>query len=908
MSEIAELEIAELDLKLWRQLFLRSDEEDYAILQAGLGVRRNNWDWREENVRISLHKFLWEENSWKRKGIRETHNFFWLDFDKVSFEEIMRRIREKGGVLNEISPNFLVETGRGFHLIWSSEEEIKDTLLLSKLDLLHLKIATELGSDRQNIINWYSRIPFTINEKVRKRVRWYLLSEKFHSLNVVKELANQIVNREEEDGVVDDTLLKSDIFNEMRVFQVDISNEDIQNIFSFCSLLQRLEKDWEKHTYREWYLISVIYALWSSVDKSKAEEFITKSLKWRGERKNKIIPPEIQLKNTLNYIKKHGVLYPSCARLASEFNDCKKCIYKKTKYSVFGIVKGEKFKYSVPDGYVMSGGWWAKVKKAKNGEEEEYIPIANRSFFIEKIEKIISAEERISSLKDVEVRMKIRSGEWDKVIEIRDENTQEIEWLLELQSYSMFKQFVKDLLKANSGQIDELLRYSGINNFKENFLNKDYFTSFSRYKEIECETRGKSFEFWDLWRNEFENLDITSKILLGVSLAGGIVSSREFQNNSLRIAPNVILLGRRGLGKTIRGMLVNSLWRNPSEFLYFPNTTEAFITNVLPVSKSFIFVDELMWSGEKDREKLLYNMVSLRGRKTAIQEFPSLYCSFLITGEIRNVDRFAGGLERRYLVLIMEEEEKKKNELIIRMLKKLSDNYGFVWEFINNLDRDFITKVNTRFRERLREFKGELEEHFWFLCLYSYLVEKFEKFLRIEKERDLLGEFLRKYEYSKVEMEEDKSAVNYLKTLFMQCVDLIKKSKKVDLSMVVQNYQGYKSIDDRIAKLVLCDEMPYFISSRKHHYYFTKNNIFFYLNEERIDKGELKTRIVASWNKKRKELEELKMRAEEKLLISKLWSEFLQGALPEDFRISQKAIEKIETLISLDKEDLEEEE
>jgi len=901
-------EIAEIDIRLWRQLFLRSDEEDYAILQGGLGIRRNNWDWREENVRISLHKFIWEDNSkWKRKGIKATYNFFWLDFDKISFDEIMRRIREKGGVLNEISANFLVETGRGFHLIWSSEEEINDTVLLSKLDLFHAKISNDLGSDRQNIMNWYSRIPFTINEKVRKRVKWYLLSEKFHSLNVVKELANQISTETNVDEV-DDTLLRTDIFNEMRVFQVDISNEDIQNIFSFCSLLQRLEKEWEKHTYREWYLMSVIYAVWSLIDKNKGEEFIRKSLKWRGERKNKLIPPELQLKNTLNYIKKHGVLYPSCQRLASEFADCKRCIYKKTKYSVFGIARGEKFRYSVPDGYLMSGGWWAKVKKSKGSDEEEYIAIANRSFFVEKIEKIISAEERISSLKDVEVRLKVRSGDWEKTIEIRDENAQEIEWLLELQSFSVFKQFVKDLIKANAGQIDELLRYSGINNFKENFLNKDYFTSFTRYKEIECETKGKSFEFWDLWRNEFNNLDITSKILLGVSLSGGVVSSREFQNNSIRIAPNLILLGRRGLGKTIRGMLVNSLWRNPTEFLYFPNTTEAFITNVLPISKSFIFVDELMWSGEKERERLLYNMVSLRGRKTAIQEFPSLYCSFLITGEIRNVDRFAGGLERRYLVLIMEEEEKKKNELIIRMLKKLTDNYGFVWEFINNLDRDFITKVNVRFRERLKDFKGELEEHFWFMCLYSYLVEKFEEFLGVEKERDLLDEFLRKYEYSKIEFEEDKSAVNYLKALFLQCVDLLKKSKKVDLSMVVQNFQGYKSIDDRIAKLVLCDEMPYFISSKKHHYYLTRNNIFIYLNEERIDKEELKTRIVLSWNKKKKELEELKMRAEEKLLVAKLWAEFLQGALPEDFEISERAIEKIENLIAIEKEDLELEE
>jgi hypothetical protein len=882
------------DKEDWGQLFLREDEEKYALLQGGLGVRKFHWGFREENARVSLHQYDWDEKlEWKRKKIAGTYNWLWLDFDYVSIEEIERRLEEEF----PLKPNFLVRTGRGWHLIWSSEKKINNSDYLNKFDLLQFQLSKKLEADRQNLWNWYSRCYGTRHEEKKTPIRWFFLNENFYSEREIEEILSEVKNGV---NIVEETNV---LFDEMRVFKTEVEKRDFSLIYSFCNLLRELEKRWETHSYREWYLLSVIYALWGTVEKEKWNEFIQKSKRWQG---HPVITPEDQLKNTIKYVQKKGILYPSCIRLSQEFDECKNCIYRKTKYSIFGILRKEKFEYVPPDNWITIGGMWAKITKTKDGDER-IIPLSNKAFKIHKIEKLLNPEPKLSNMRDVELRLKIEVDNEIKDIELRNEYAEAIEWFLELKDFHLFREFIKELIKVNEQRVDTLKKFSGVRDFKENILGKDYFTSFSKFKEIECEVKGQSYEFWNTIRNEINKFDTSTLLAIGISLSGLLVASQKYEDISIRIAPNLILLGKRGVGKTTRGRIANAFWRHPNEYLYFPNTSKAFITNVLPILNGFAFIDELFWAGEKEKEELLYNMVSLRGRRTALGEFPNLYISYFLTGEIRNVDRFAGGLERRYLVLLMPEAEKFNNEHLFYVINKLTKNYGWVWEFAPHLkEKDFIEETRKIFEERIRDFKGELEEHFWFMCLYTYLIEELYRFLDLKIKKDFLDLFLERYEYSMREIEEDRPIIDYLKRIIQEARNILRETAKVDVGVILQKVDLPRILDERTTKLVLCDDMPYFSSARKFHYYFTQGNIFYYLTQEGLVSVDIDM-IINAWNKKKRDLENFKkMQNDERLKIAKLWSELLVGLSSHLITIPPKVIEKIQNLLLIDKSDFEE--
>jgi hypothetical protein len=192
------------------------------------------------------------------------------------------------------------------------------------------------------------------------------------------------------------------------------------------------------------------------------------------------------------------------------------------------------------------------------------------------------------------------------------------------------------------------------------------------------------------------------------------------------------------------------------------------------------------------------------------------------------------------------------------------------------------------------------------LDFHKYL-EKAKELLKIQgPKEDIFGPLSNTYDETTFYIQ-----LLHLKRIFNELRIMIEheKKEKVEIGLVLQKleqkFDHFRHLDDRTVKVVLCDDMLYYISARKYHYNFTKANVFFYLTQKNLTNIDLEV-IISAWNKKRKDLESLrKMRIDKKMEIARLWYGLLEDFSSRFMRIPERVREKIQNLSQIGREDFE---
>ena len=770
---------------------------------------------RKEDSRISLHEYSYIDG--KRVFTRTKHPF-WLEWDLETRDtnEVIKILKEKLSWLssNFFTPNILVWSGRGFHLIWQIDEFINsdEVEFLKRNEWVYKRIAKELGADTNSFyMNWYVRLPNTINTKTGSVVKWELLNDiEIRKDEYIKKV-NELFELWWDGKGTERTSYELDEEN----IEIDVRTGLIEEIFRFCNLIRELDESWETHTYDEWFLMSIIYAVWSQYNESKKQEFIEKSQRWTGK---VVRDAETQLYYTEKWLR-NGIKFRSCSRLSFQYPACKGCPYASSRLSIFGIAKAVKFSYTIPLPYRhLNGEVWKDT-----GENIE--KVFDNPIEILKIERVITPhkfmkENELKTL--IRLRVKVRADmEIDKVVEFTQDNQEQLIQLLGARSWVSVKEFFRSVISANRDKIDWIYAYSGILNWKENFYRKDYLTNL--YEGLECEVYGSKENFWSAIKELLKIHDIPLLFCLGASLLGAVATSDEWFMNIETLTPAFVLVGSTGVGKTLRLDIANAFWRSPrpSSRIYFPSATLKFITNKIPFIKGFIPIDELIYSGEEEKKELLYAIVSGQGRRTAMEEYEPIQGSILITGEKTQIDTFLGGLKRRYLMISIRDWDKRNNERLTQIRRILNRNYGFIFEIVPFLKENFFNYFEDYMKYK---FVENIYTHNVYLVSLLAVLKCLFEYCGIEFKEGVIAHDLEEY-YKGLEMEMNYDEINYIEYLLREISLTFQRNGLVelDLKSFLKNIKN-KVCEDFVVQMVLADDVKALFNKRI--WKITKRNIF----------------------------------------------------------------------------------
>ena len=685
--------------------------------------------------------------------------WFWVDLD-FDFEEAMSYVE----ALPE--PTFLVFTGRHYAILYELEDGVESDFDELKLLLLRSspseKITFEMKSKTTK--NAMIRPPFSLNSKTEKEVVWYRVGKSWITEKLKDEFL-KIVKRKEEEKKKEFSYLP------------------------FCNLAKECSANWDDLRYDGWRFLSYIAVL----KKDFRGEFEEKSYDWELKHKPDQTTDE-RLKYSEREVKENKIAFWYCSSIAKMDLDeirgrfctainehpCSKCKYNQVRKLPF--FQSEDFVF--PDGFVVKDKMlfykdelWASKFKVKGIMKEVYDTGTEYYFIVEEEEKT-------------------------QKVSINDLNALKNAFFYYVND-KKFRDFLQSFISLNSHSVIVSHPFTGRDEKGKWYIyNKDYFHLI--VDEIwDCSISGKEEDFRELWSEivkiVMDGGDYVFALMIGTAL-------RFLYQQNYYLVPTLLVRGRTGAGKTLRGALLNTLVRKP-QTQNFDAMTRAFILNNIPKIKSFLVLDEFSTFRE-DYEEILYHLINKAKRETEKGKFFQNTSPMILMGESTRIRDFTAGLKRR--IFEVELTNSVLNAGYVEIMKKIWERR--CWGYLFALEKDIFSNLNldTNFVEP-DEFI--FSEHFVFVNRALSFFKAFAKSLLGKADISLIVENLRKDELNErrhqIPFEDDILKVfNYLHKRFNE------KKVRLFFSEVKKTF-GFDKITGKVIEILFCDR-NYSLSNGKY--------------------------------------------------------------------------------------------
>ncbi|MGC8993552.1 MAG: DUF927 domain-containing protein [Candidatus Aenigmatarchaeota archaeon] len=210
---------------------------------------------------LSIHKRNLSRISYQT--FEKTRVFALIDIDEaVELEQLINTVEHL-----EHKPVYIKRTIKGWHLIYASDDWIKDKSLLNSLSEIVYKEALpylgEVVKEKRKIEN---KNPILAETRPTTEKLICIKYRNFYTQEEIYEILRKSI--------------KTTLDKEEREYisLENITLKDLEAVYNTCGILQDLDKRWDSHSYSEWLLIAHFYTLKHLAgDETAFEEFLKKS-------------------------------------------------------------------------------------------------------------------------------------------------------------------------------------------------------------------------------------------------------------------------------------------------------------------------------------------------------------------------------------------------------------------------------------------------------------------------------------------------------------------------------------------------------------------------------------------------------------------------------------------------------
>lgn len=698
---------------------------------------------------------------------------------------------------HDLQPTLIIETNKGFHFAYLSKEviEIREIKLL---DFYLKKLTTKKNLLPQPIDKWFN-INFI---RLPKEDKEFIFTEKFYTPDEFMAKTNKIFNILQETAnlsSIEELMSQNKTYKPKPNFTLD----QLLIAQKKCPALQYLDENPEILTNPQWVIHSRHYAnLILAGDETAETKFLELSSRY----------PDYNEKENIQLLESHlrkGFELISCNIVYQNLPDvCEACSafkrYETAKYSPyyhFTPLKINNPKYETDENFIY---------KKKDGGELK--PIA-KSFIIKQILKYMSKNE-------LKIKVEIEVGGETFIIEHNADNKPTgLFQAISLLDPSQKTQ--RDILSIYFENFLETEKEGRVITFREPYHPiRDGYLNFalienlitSELPSVYYQEKGD----FNKWKEAYRNIireDLPVAFLTGFSLASLYFAedSKRFYIQNLN--PVCLISSVRGVGKTTRLEVINSLYTNPiktytliDDFsLSVPYLDRQQSKIAIPIC-----IDEL--KADKDNavaklEELIYYIANGTGRNNTQHQTLNPYRSgAILSGEIANIyftKNMSGVLRRLIRVVLSDAYKVEGNKGFFKNLQILKENYGFFYRFFG----EFV------FNERnFRAVEHELTKAYPYIekSILSHIVASvhmgnaFLRWLGIEKELSIAElDFLDLDFNSKVSTAEDldgshpifigiSTYLNLCKVLKEK--DVVQLDKRKDIEPVLKSIGEYRGL------------------------------------------------------------------------------------------------------------------
>ncbi|MFZ8805249.1 MAG: hypothetical protein ACO2PO_20050, partial [Candidatus Calescibacterium sp.] len=618
--------------------------KDSPIIYLDLGDERETLD--------RIHSYDIRVYLWQHSALLGA----WLDIDIPDEKEVF--------LLSKLfpTPTFLIETGRHYAFLWDVENdeeefwteqqynEIRD-LLCKILEEKYPNLAHENRS--KTINNACVRPPQSWNSKSKTEVKWFKIGPTYKRTKFIEDLLF--------------CCPQGDTKSEPKLQECSISSPPLPQ--SPCGLINALWENFHDLKYEGWRLLS-----YDAILRKKEYEFLEKSKEWEKIHPDKVEQrPHYRLNYSAQELLSNTDDFPVCKTIAElpkdvlsekflhtkkfDFHPCETCVHKLSYRKPYK----QQTKFILPPGYEIDENFNIRYKNE----------IVVKNFNIDSI--LIKKE-----------------GHYDKCIIVVKTSKSELSYVdfssnqelisqFHLSSVSRFRKFFVEFETLNPHLTVRDWDFTGYNYIEGiwSILNLHY-NKPKISPTFDLSVSGKEEDFKAILRDLVTIFTEGKDFHLAIPMCGGLNFLAPYQNT---IAPAFLVEGPPETGKTLRGLLINFLIREP-KMVDFSSLTRAFIQNELVKVKAFICIDEFKYEDRNSIEHLIA-LLNMSEKYTATRFYQSTYAPLILfSNSIKVLDDasarriFHIKISERYLI---EEYSKIYNEIVKRKC------WGHLFRIANDL-------------------------------------------------------------------------------------------------------------------------------------------------------------------------------------------------------------------------------
>jgi hypothetical protein len=512
-------------------------------------------------------------------------------------------------------PTFIIETGRHFAFLWDVEnDESEDglwteneynemrNLLCKILEQKYTNLAKENRS--KTISNALIRPPGSWNSKSNTQVRWFKIGDKYTKSKFLEDLIFLIPQGEKKGKSIEDT---SFITTTSPIPPLPPSP---------CGLINFLWDNFYDLKYDGWRLLS-----YDAILRKKENEFLEKSKEWEKIHPDKVQQrPQYRLNYSAQELMTNSDDFSSCKTIAEltedmisekflhtiklNFHPCDACPHRLSYRKPYK----QQSKFSIPEGYEINENYDIKYKNE----------LLAKNFNIDSI--LIKRDSHYDKCIIV-----VRTGK-SELAYVDFASNQELISQFRVSSVPRFRRFFAEFESLNPHLVVRDWGFSGYHPQEKiwSILNLHYNTpKISPTFDVSCE--GKVEDWIAILRDLVSIMTENKDFFLAIPLAGGLNFLAPYQNT---IAPAYLIEGQPETGKTLRGLLINFLIREP-KMVDFSSLTRAFIQNELVKIKAFICIDEFKYEDRNSIEHLIA-LLNMSEKYTASRFYQSTYAPLIL--------------------------------------------------------------------------------------------------------------------------------------------------------------------------------------------------------------------------------------------------------------------------------------
>jgi len=655
-----------------------------------------------------------------------------IDIDTKNIEPLLQKLEE-----NNIFPTIITETNKGFHLLYLSKDWIYnegETLFVLKNYLQNLTYKLKDYNIDKAFNENYTRIP--------KASKTLTITDNFYTVETFLIHTNKAFNVFPE--LIDK---KFDLLNYSKIkvkFTPEVNKTRLIQAEEDCPSLKNILENPESHDYASWLVMARHYAnRYNSGDSLAETLFFGKAQSYK----------DYDHKQNVNLWEKYTqdkVIIPLSCKYIHEncsLSICEDCPYGEVKGSPYFRKDALVIRMS---NYIADDKYIYKITTTPE-KETKFLPVA-KSFIIK---DVIQYQDEDATTQILTV-IKTPDGRTHKIRHTNENLPKDLHRSIETQSAKRKDREVLEQIFLDNYAL--ALKHKLIIPYKLNYwdlhfapLSEEYRTYLDTIPFIVYQQNGDFQKWFKSYKRAFE-IDKIIQFLTGVYLTQYFISN-DYSYHLASLNPVILILGMMGTGKTIRMLIVNSLYTKPDNRYTLENIYSASLPYLAKYQSRVelpIWIDEIKSYTTQEANKfaeIIYFTANSGSRanlsSTRKVEFR---CPVVFSGEVNNVrlPQATAGIFRRVLpITITSDYVIEKDSEIIRLLNSFRLNYGYADKFFEDFtfNEDRLIEISKQVSQARPTIHVSLQQH---LSAIFYMIEEFSKWLGLNYDVDYM---LKEYDF-----------------------------------------------------------------------------------------------------------------------------------------------------------------